>query len=265
MSLPPATRTVPFRLSTEAWPIAPRRWPITRATPVAGPNSCTTSAGLKSRSPRRDRRARRPLRLPGSGPGPQLPGHARGQPLHVPLGRTVQGLAEVVDVEDQAPFGGCERTEVGQVSLTAQLDPQPRCRRAGQVGGPWAGRRPGSTRAATPASVRAAPAPAQAPETVPGRAAARPGRAVRPAELPMLRHRSLRAGSLTCGCPLRPAWMEDSAESPAGLIEGSGHISSGRYTHSAWITQMSMAMIKIANKGGRGLRFLPRPTRSRAY
>ena len=89
---------------------------------------------------------------------------------------------------------------------------------------------------------------------MPGRAAALPGRAVRPAGLPMLLHRSLRAGSLTCGCPLRPAWMDDSAESPAGLIEGSGHISSGRYTHSAWITQMSMAMIKIAKKGAHGMK-----------
>jgi hypothetical protein len=36
--------------------------------------------------------------------------------------------------------------------------------------------------------------------------------------------------------------------SPAGLIEGSGHIWSDWYTHSAWITQMSMVMTVIAQK-----------------
>ena len=46
-----------------------------------------------------------------------------------------QGFVEVVDVEDQAPFRGGERAEVRQVRVTAELDPQPRGRGRGQVGG----------------------------------------------------------------------------------------------------------------------------------
>src|SRR6266516_5697993 len=37
----------PVQIEHRGMAIAPRRWPVTRATPVAGPNSCTTSAGLK--------------------------------------------------------------------------------------------------------------------------------------------------------------------------------------------------------------------------
>ena len=52
-------------------------------------------------------------------------GHARDQPLDVPLERTGQRLIEVVQVEDQPPFGRGEGTEVQQMSITAQLHPQP--------------------------------------------------------------------------------------------------------------------------------------------
>ena len=72
----------------------------------------------------------------GLGGEPVVPsghGKARGQPLDVPLERAGQGLVEVVDVEDQPPFRRGERAEVGQVRVPAQLHPQPRGGRAGQV------------------------------------------------------------------------------------------------------------------------------------
>ena len=72
----------------------------------------------------------------GLGGEPVVPsghGKARGQPLDIPLERAGQGLVEVVDVEDQAPFRRGERAEVGQVRVPAQLHPQSRSGRAGQV------------------------------------------------------------------------------------------------------------------------------------
>ena len=73
---------------------------------------------------------------PGLGGEPAVPpghGQARGQPLDVPLERPGQGLIEVVDVEDQPPLRRGERTEIRQVRVPAQLHPQPRGGRAGQV------------------------------------------------------------------------------------------------------------------------------------
>jgi hypothetical protein len=60
---------------------------------------------------------------------------AGGQPLDVPLPRAGQGLVEVVDVEDQGPFGRPEATEVAQVGVAAQLHPQPGIGGGGEVGG----------------------------------------------------------------------------------------------------------------------------------
>ena len=73
----------------------------------------------------------------GLGGEPVVPsghGQARRQPLDVPLERAGQGLVEVVDVEDQPPLRRGERAEVGQVRVPAQLHPQPRRGRGGQVG-----------------------------------------------------------------------------------------------------------------------------------
>jgi hypothetical protein len=49
--------------------------------------------------------------------------HTGRQPLHVPLERARQRLVEVVQIEHHPPLGRAERSEVGQVSVTAQLHP----------------------------------------------------------------------------------------------------------------------------------------------
>ena len=49
---------------------------------------------------------------------------ASDQPLEIPLKRARQRLVKIVDVEHQPPIRCCERTEVRQVSITAQLHGQ---------------------------------------------------------------------------------------------------------------------------------------------
>ena len=61
-------------------------------------------------------------------------GEAGRQPFDVPLEGAGQGLVEVVDVENEPTLGRCEGTEVGQVRVPAQLDPQSRTSGCGQVG-----------------------------------------------------------------------------------------------------------------------------------
>ena len=61
-------------------------------------------------------------------------GQARREPLDVPLEGAGQGLVEVVEVEHEAAVGRGEDAEVGQVGVAAELRPQPRVRRRGQVG-----------------------------------------------------------------------------------------------------------------------------------
>ncbi len=48
------------------------------------------------------------------------------QPLDIPLPRSWERLVEVVDIEEHAPLGRAEQPEVGQVSVSAQLDRHPR-------------------------------------------------------------------------------------------------------------------------------------------
>ena len=60
---------------------------------------------------------------------------ARGHPLDVVLERARQRLVEVVQIEQQPPFGRSERTEVRQVGVPAQLDGQSRPRGVLQVDG----------------------------------------------------------------------------------------------------------------------------------
>ena len=50
---------------------------------------------------------------------------ARREALQVPLPGPGKGLVEVVDVQDQAPIGGGEDAEVGEVGIAACLNPQP--------------------------------------------------------------------------------------------------------------------------------------------
>ena len=47
---------------------------------------------------------------------------AGGQSLQVELERAVQGLVEVVDVEEQVTFRGGEQPEVDEVGVAAELD-----------------------------------------------------------------------------------------------------------------------------------------------
>ena len=68
----------------------------------------------------------------------------------------------------------------------------------------------------------------------------------------MLLQRSLRAGSLTRGCPLGPGSMDDSAVAASrAYLRFRSHLV-WQVTHSAWLTPMSMAMIVIAHKGATG-------------
>ena len=60
---------------------------------------------------------------------------AGGQAFHVPLPGGGEGLVQVVDVEDHAPFGGGVRPEVQQMTVAARLHANPACGRAGQVRG----------------------------------------------------------------------------------------------------------------------------------
>ena len=114
------------------------------------------------------------------------PGHGEAgrQPLDVPLERPGQRLVEVVDVEDQAPLRGGERAEVGQVRVPAQLHPQPRRRRGGQI------RRHRQRRAAVERERRHQHPPVpdrhqlRHPASAPAPTAARPDRATRPARTP---------------------------------------------------------------------------------
>ncbi len=50
---------------------------------------------------------------------------ARGQALQIPLPRGRQRLVQVVDVEDDAPFGSGECAEIHQVTVTAGLHADP--------------------------------------------------------------------------------------------------------------------------------------------
>ena len=59
---------------------------------------------------------------------------AGGQALHVPFPRSLGGFVEVVDVEDEAAFGGVEQPEIGHMGVAARLDPDAGGRSAGQVG-----------------------------------------------------------------------------------------------------------------------------------
>ena len=54
------------------------------------------------------------------------PGHleAGGQPLHVPLPWPWGSLVEVIHVEDEVSFGGAEESEVREVGVAAELNPQ---------------------------------------------------------------------------------------------------------------------------------------------
>jgi hypothetical protein len=56
------------------------------------------------------------------------------EPLDIPLPRSAQGLVEVIDVEDQAPFGGSEEPEVRQVRVPAELHGDAGRGRRGEVG-----------------------------------------------------------------------------------------------------------------------------------
>ncbi len=58
---------------------------------------------------------------------------ARREALDVPLPGPRQGLVEVVDVEDDAPVGGGEGAEVGEVGVAAGLHPQARVGGLGEV------------------------------------------------------------------------------------------------------------------------------------
>ena len=58
-----------------------------------------------------------------------------GQAFHIPLPGRGQGLVEVVDVEDHAPFRGRERAKIQQMTVAASLHAEPRGGRAGQVRG----------------------------------------------------------------------------------------------------------------------------------
>jgi hypothetical protein len=69
-------------------------------------------------------------------------GEAGRYPLQVVLERPRQGLVEVVEVEQQPPFGRGEGPEVRQVRVAAQLHVQAGRGGAGQVGGHDLGRAP---------------------------------------------------------------------------------------------------------------------------
>ncbi len=60
-------------------------------------------------------------------------GDAGDEPLEVPLEWPRRRLVEVVDIEDEAAVGSVEQTEVRQVGITAQLDPEIRRRGSGEV------------------------------------------------------------------------------------------------------------------------------------
>ena len=77
-----------------------------------------------------------------SRPAERPPGddEARGEPLHVPLERAGEGLVEVVEVEHERPLWRAVDAELGQVRVTAQLDPQVGPGRRAQVGGHHSGR-----------------------------------------------------------------------------------------------------------------------------
>ena len=59
---------------------------------------------------------------------------ARGEALDVPLPRAGQGLVEVVDVEDELPFGCSEHAEVRQMRVAATLHPYSGMRCVREVG-----------------------------------------------------------------------------------------------------------------------------------
>ena len=82
--------------------------------------------------PRRGRADRRPsLGIEGAVAAGH--GEACDEPLDVPLERAGQGLVEVVDAEDEAPIGGGEPAEVGEVRVAAELHLQAGPRRVGEI------------------------------------------------------------------------------------------------------------------------------------
>ena len=56
-----------------------------------------------------------------------------GQAFHIPFPGRREGLVQVVDVEDHAPFGGRESPKIQQMTVAACLHAYPGCGRAGQV------------------------------------------------------------------------------------------------------------------------------------
>jgi hypothetical protein len=60
---------------------------------------------------------------------------ARAQALEIPLPGPRQGLVEVVDVEDQSPFGGGEAAEIHKMRVAAQLHHHPGGGGGCEVGG----------------------------------------------------------------------------------------------------------------------------------
>ncbi len=57
------------------------------------------------------------------------------QPFHVPFPRARRRLVEVVHVEEEVALGGAEDAEVGQMCVTAELDPDPGVGRGREIRG----------------------------------------------------------------------------------------------------------------------------------
>jgi hypothetical protein len=57
------------------------------------------------------------------------------QPFHVPFPRARRRLVEVVHVEEEVTFGGAEDAEVGEMCVTAELDPGPGVGRGREIRG----------------------------------------------------------------------------------------------------------------------------------